>query len=676
MKRGIIALWMMIFIFFGLVGAELSVSEPNDVYNLGDKLYITATNLKGYESGNLNIDLICSNATINLLKISARAFSFDGGQSYSIPYKILTREDLEIVDLNSIVGTCRMKTNLALEVVESKSFVISNDLNINANINKLKFSPGDEAIIDIDVKRADGEPFDGFYSISNFTVIEGEIKEGMAVKNIQIPNDMEAGEYFMKIEAYDLDSERGKMNNGSVDLYVVINQVPTSIESGISDVEVVPGNNLKINPSILDQSGRIINGSIYVYVTDPDENKYDYNVLSGETLAISTFTNSTQGKWKFYSVASGLSQEGEFEVLGVERIDYTFENGILIVQNVGNIDYYGLVEVSIGDFVNEIDLKLKMGEEKKFILEAPEGEYDINIDDGENSFQGSGFLTGNAIGVTEMGKGGGGRILNFSFMWLFLIFLAGSLGFVMIGMYRKTKVVSSKTSFKSKVKGMGGRLTNWKKFKKPDKEGEKGIIDLTAQKLIGAESVLSMSGEKVSTTIVAVKIKDKDSFSEAIQRDVVNIIKNNCGNKGVVDVKEDFIYLIYSPLITRSYKNSLLAMQVALNIEKNLVDYRKKLSGDLKFGISVNNGDLVSKKNGVKLRYASIGTLFTLSNKLAETAENNVLIPEIIRKSLMRNLKVVKVDDIGKIKAYSVSEIKNIEANNDKLKDLLKRMNK
>ena len=244
----------------------------------------------------------------------------------------------------------------------------------------------------------------------------------------------------------------------------------------------------------------------------------------------------------------------------------------------------------------------------------------------------------------------------------------------MIGMYRKTNVVSPKTSFTSKVKGLGGKLTHWKSFDKS--EGEKGIIDLTVGKTIGAESMLTMSGEKVNTTVVTIKIKDKDSFNESIQGEVVNIIKASCGTKGVVDVKEDFIYLIYSPLITRSYKNNLLAVQVALNIEKSLNVYKKKLNGELKFGISVNNGDLVSSKQGVKLRYTSLGSFFTLSNKLAEKADNIILISEVIKTSLMRELKVTKVDDVGKVKVYSVEGIKNIEANNDKLKDLLKRMHK
>ena len=251
MKRVIVVLLMLVVLFLVMGSAELSVSEPGDIYNLGDKLYITVTDVKGSDNGNLNIDLVCSNSTVNLLKISARAFSLDGGQAYSIPYKILTKDDLEIDDLSVIVGSCTLRTNLASNVVVSKSFTISNNLNVNANIDKLKFNPGDEATIDIDVKRADGQPFDGLYKISNFTSIAGTVEDGSVIKNFKIPTDMPAGEYFIAVEAYSVGSDGDIMNSGSANFYVIVSQVPTSIEFGLSDLEIVPGNDLKINPAIV-----------------------------------------------------------------------------------------------------------------------------------------------------------------------------------------------------------------------------------------------------------------------------------------------------------------------------------------------------------------------------------------------------------------------------------------
>jgi hypothetical protein len=681
MEKRLTVMLLFVVVLSSLISAQLTTNEPKDIYHLGDKLFVTVNNIKGTSAGNLNVDLVCSNSTVNLLKISARAFSVEGGQSYSIPYKLLTKEDLEIEDLNSIVGDCKMRSNLGSEVIFTKDFVISNSINVNSNINKISFNPGEEFELSINAMRADGNPFNGFFRIGNLTDLEGSIEEGSITKNIKLDNDKPAGDYFASIEVYSLDENREITNYGSNEIYVMVNQVPTSVETALSDLEVVPGNELKINPSILDQSGENILGQIQVNLIDPDENKMTYNVVSAETLTITTLTNATRGEWMIYATANGLKSESTFTFLGVEKIDYTLENSVLTIKNIGNVDYFGIVKLDIGGVVQEIELKLDIAEEKEFVLEAPEGEYEINIDNGQDSYSATGFLTGNAIGVKEMG---GGNLINFSFVWVILIFLMGGIGFVMMGMYRKTEVVSSKTSFGSKLKSLGSKakLPGFKKRSsssfvpiKKEKE-EEDIIDLTTKDALKAESTLVMNGEKVNTSIVTVKIKDKDSYNENIQKDIVDLIKKNCGEKGVLDLKDDYIYLIFSPLITRSYKNNLLAVKIALSISRDLSAYNKKMSGDLNYGISVNQGDLISKKTGVKLRYTGVSNTIPFANKIAELSKNNVLVPESIRKGLIRDLKVLVVDEINKKKIYSVEEIKDREANKDKLNDLLKRMDK
>jgi hypothetical protein len=106
--------YKLIFTFLSLIFlinfslAQLTISEPEEVYNLGDKLYVSLEGIRGSDEGNLNIDLVCNNQNYNLLRISARAFSKDRDQYYSIPYKTLTKEDLEINNLQEIVGTCKI----------------------------------------------------------------------------------------------------------------------------------------------------------------------------------------------------------------------------------------------------------------------------------------------------------------------------------------------------------------------------------------------------------------------------------------------------------------------------------------------------------------------------------------------------------------------------------------
>jgi hypothetical protein len=646
---------------------SLAINEPKEIYQVGDKLYLTITDLRGYPNGNLNVDLNCGNETVNILKLSARAFSEDGGQAYSIPYKIISSEDLEIESVNSIIGNCYIKVNLASEVIETKKFIISNNLNMEASIDKIKYNPNEEVKLNINVKRADGEKFSGYYKLFEFSNKNGNFSDGEAEIVLNVEGNKEPGSFFLGIEVFDLDSKGEILNKANKSLFIIVNQVPTSVENAISKVDVVPGESLKLQPKLLDQVKQVMDGAIMVYLTDPDEEKYDYSVRSGETLDIPFKTNATKGIWKVYTVSGSFTKESQINVLGVERVNYTIENSVLRVSNVGNIDYFGEVKVKIGEYEERINIKLKVGEVKEYILEAPEGEYEIIVDDGENSYSTNGFLTGNAVNIREAGKSK--TLRGFSLMWVFLIFLVGSLGIVMIGMYKRTNVVGTKLTFKEKIKRFGGKLNPLKGSQQKSK-----MIDYTNQKKIEkAESTLVLNGEKVNSTIISIKINDKEKFNEEIQKEIIKIIKECSGLKGVIDVKENYIYLIYSPLITKSFKNEMLAVSVALKVKSKLDNLKRTLRGGFNYGIGINSGDLVSEKTKSSLKYTGIGSTIVLSNKIATESNGEIYVSSVVRQSLLRDIKVSLIKEIDTVKVFKVDGVVNIEANRAKFNDLLKR---
>ena len=56
MERRLLLSLCAMLVCIAFVSSELAITEPADIYNLGDKLFVTATGLKGYDQGNLNID--------------------------------------------------------------------------------------------------------------------------------------------------------------------------------------------------------------------------------------------------------------------------------------------------------------------------------------------------------------------------------------------------------------------------------------------------------------------------------------------------------------------------------------------------------------------------------------------------------------------------------------------
>ncbi|MGK0209622.1 MAG: hypothetical protein ACI83O_000902 [Patescibacteria group bacterium] len=672
MKREILVLLIATLLISPFLAAELGITEPKPVYNLGDKLFITVTDIIGSENGNLNIDLFCSNTTINLLKISARAFPIEGGQSYSIPYKYLTKEDLEVASTHLLIGNCHLRTELAGQFLETGTFQISKEIAVDVNFNKVRFNPGEDIELSIKAKRADGEPFNGFYKIENFSESQGAISDGAIEKSISVDSDKEAGEYFMKVQIYDLDADRNIRNLGSKELLVIVNQIPTDLKTSIATTDAVPGKPFKVIPTILDQTGQEMQGAVSMYVTNPDGDKIDYSLASGEEFELSFPTNATSGPWVIYTFTDTLHYEQQINVLGVARVEYTVEGSRLIVKNIGNVNYDGIANIQIGEEKRPLEVSLKMGDSKEYVLEAPEGEYNIKVNDGENSFETVGFLTGNAVGIKELGSGG---LYNFSYIWIFIIFIAGSIGMLMINMYQKTTVVGEKRGFTEKIKGITKKIGSKMRHNKAESKVDTHMIDYTQKKqeMKDAESATVIQGQKANTTIIGVHIKERETFSEEVQDNIVKIIRECCGKEGVTDVRDDIIYLIYSPLITQKYKNDSQAVQVAQKVKDKLTAFKRGMNGEFHFGIGIHSGELVSKKEGIKLKYASMDTVFTTLNKITKQAENNILISDRIRKNMMRDLKVMRSEDIGSTKVYTIEEVINREQNKEKLQDLLRR---
>ena len=90
--------------------------------------------------------------------------------------------------------------------------------------------------------------------------------------------------------------------------------------------------------------------------------------------------------------------------------------------------------------------------------------------------------------------------------------------------------------------------------------------------------------------------------------------------------------------------------------------------------MGIHSGDMISSKDKGKLKYTSIGNTVSLAKRISNLGEGKLFVSGDIRKKMVRDLKVVKDKEIGKIQIYEVKDIRNREADKAKLKDLLKRM--
>jgi len=177
---------------------------------------------------------------------------------------------------------------------------------------------------------------------------------------------------------------------------------------------------------------------------------------------------------------------------------------------------------------------------------------------------------------------------------------------------------------------------------------------------------------------VPYKVLDREDLGIVNLRDIVG----NYKGKGLVDYRGDYIFVVFSPLVTKTYGNERLAVRCGMKLAENLVGYNKKFKDKVEFGIGVHAGELVASKKGGKLKYTGIGNTISFAKRMSDLSPRDdsgepdsgqVVVSDVIRKKLLRELKVVKGKEIGEKVTYVVSSVRDTTADQERLKDLLKR---
>lgn len=696
--RYIFALMFVLASSFVLAG--ISISEPAEIYNLGDILYIRLDGLRGAEVGNLNIDLICGNKTVNLIKIRARDFSFDEDQSYSTNV-ILNSKDLEILNLTDVIGECQIVSSLGTNFASTKTFTISDNIVVGVSLNRPSYDPGEAITVSIEAVKANGDLLNGFVEGSGATSFSKAIEGGFVSEIFSMPETIEAGVYELGIATYDFEQ-----NKGSASISFSINQVASSIVMSLSNTEVVPGESFTVGVEIFDQSGIEMEGTVFVKIVSPENKGIESTIQAGEFNTFDFVSNSSVGVWRVIASFNNMIEEREFEMLGIQKVKFDIKDSVLSVTNVGNVLYNKTIRVQVGNETRELDLNIEKGETRKFNIGAPNGEYEVMIDDGENSISQQVLLTGNAVSISDFKNVG--VFKAYSIVWIFLIIIIGGAGFVFFMKYRKTKTIGEdgiirriikrirRTKDNLPVDSIYPKLRGAKNTiksnmadslnltdKSPAVQGldiknysheDKSMVDLTKRSTRNAESSLVLKGEKYMSAVVALSVKNYGGLTKVTKEVLHGIVHEEQKNKGVVDWRDDYIFIVFSPIVTKTYNNEILATKTGMAILSSLNIYNKKFKDKIEFNLGVHVGELVVAKVGGKLRYTSIGNTISLAKRISDSDSKKLIVSDAIRKKLIRDLKVDKGKDISGNQVYEVLEIRDMSANAAKLKDLMKRM--
>ena len=434
--RLIITFLVLTVFLVSFASADIIIAQqPTEFYNLGDILdasvtLITSEGIYDY----LQISLICDNHEKRLPK---EEISLAANHQKTVEKSIFLINKF----IGKAIGNCLIKASLdssQADYVLSNEFEISNILSIEAEIEEKEFAPGEEVEIEGKVTKKNERPVNG---ILNLTLIfldsleernyQGTVNDGLFLMNFEVPNDAKAGVYDIKLGVYEKDPLNEKTNEGVNDYNFVVKQVPTSLEIVFETSEVEPGSNLRVKAILHDQTGEnVISNAVVTIKNQNNKILEQMEIGTDEFFEYPTKYNDPVSEWTVVGVSNKIVGEAIFNVIEKQDVKVDVINKTLILTNIGNVFYNKTLLIKLGeeDTLN-VNPELEVDESKKYILSAPDGEYNLEIiANDESRISKSIQLTGKVVSLKEFSNIG--SVLKHPFSWIFMVLILGFISYI------------------------------------------------------------------------------------------------------------------------------------------------------------------------------------------------------------------------------------------------------
>ncbi len=621
----------LVILVLPFVSSEIFVGQPEALYNFGDELKINVTLFESSRTvGFLSGFLVCNDKDFEIYK---SIYTVNANEQKSLVIETI----IDPFIIGKLSGECYIRISYAGNLEESQKFEISRGVNINVAIEKGVVGPGDKVKISGRAVKRNGNLLDGFVEVFveliNISIVN-KVDKGNFEAYFVIPENAIPGNYNVDVRAYENDLNGLAMNEGKASGVIKIKQVIKDIEIVLEQNSVFPGNEFKYNVLLYDQAGGRADGDVKIIIYEPSKKIFLQKLINsgaGDSLVIGI--NYTPDDWSIIASYNELEDSRQFLVERLEKLSYNLENGILTVKNIGNVEYKKPVEISIGDVKEVEDIDLDIGESKQLKLTAPDGDYNIEINDGENPELLNGFLTGRVIGVNEVGS----YLFGDSGIWIWIALIVLLL-IITLTLWLRIR----KKNYVEKVPQLGGMWSL--------RKVSPATINVTPQQAKTEMGIVD-KGARQEASIVALKIKNLPSLQSAVnyQYNPLEAIDNallkvkSAGAKIYVD--KDYRIIIFVPMVTKEKDNEMRAINSGKEIENILEGYNKTSPQIINFGIGVHVGEMAVELTDDKLKFASLGNTVITAKRMAEHAKKELLISEQMHKRTLGKIKVEKLPD-------------------------------
>lgn len=334
------------------------------------------------------------------------------------------------------------------------SLTVESAINININLQKNRFDPGDEIVLtgyvssNLNQRLEDVSVEIVFESSDPIVQNLADSSASFSARQV-IPSNAKTKSYVVEITVRD-----GKGNYGFETFEYNVNAIPTSLDLSTGGGSFDPGNLINFNINLLDQAGDAISDSLNVYLFNAKEKVIVNKVVrTGVSDSVTIPEDAEPGSWKISAEGFGLSDEAAVNVNRYQKLDANLEGGELVVENRGNIPFKDYLDIEAGDLRKTKKLSIGVGENERIKLDKlfPFGNYQIRVpsigkifDNVRVGKEKSSFGLGNIFGKSK-DKVTGNVARNVdnparkSMLFLALVLLGGGLLYLVLGRRRRVK---------------------------------------------------------------------------------------------------------------------------------------------------------------------------------------------------------------------------------------------
>ncbi|MBI5803168.1 hypothetical protein HY448_00600 [Candidatus Pacearchaeota archaeon] len=659
---------VLAFLLVSTASAELIVNEqPKEIYSFGDKitLPVTITSSKGVYDY-LQLNLICD---AKIKELSKSEISVNPNEVVKIEKSILLISKF----IGNLSGACQIKGYLEDNPADyflTNSFTISKSITVKIdNATQTNYNPEEKITVHGTATKQNGESVNGFVELNVITnnsklnqTFQDVVNSGEYSISFTIPKDMKAGDYLLRVNIYEKDPLGEKSNAGFSDLNIRIAQIPTSLGILLDNASVVPGTSLRGKIILYDQTGEKISSTAIMTIKNKNNKILEQKEINiDEIFEFPIAYYEAPNEWSVVAISNKLTTESKFMISSKEDAKVEIINRTAMITNTGNIDYNKTLLVKIGENATEINVYLKVNETKKYLLGAPDGEYNVEIkegDDGVVMATGSVLLTGDVVSVKELT--GLGVIKKYPLAWIFIIVVLGFASYILF-----------KKSYK---KNFIGYITK-RREKTPEKTHPKKSEAIFVEPDVKAEVSLSLKGEKLKASILCLNVKNTSRISnnESIQDLFTKINAIAKEFKAVVYENQNFLFLIFHPITTKTMRNEMPALKASLEFSNIIKEHNKLFKEKIDFGISVASVEMIANIQNRKMTFTSFGNSMTNAKKISSLTGSEIGIEPEVKEKLIEDIKVEK-KVVNGVTFYTLKEIKDREAKGKYIGELLRRL--